>query len=218
VPKAGSSLPPKPAPENPDRLIHPTHIRWLYAHGIPEKLALTFGVYSASKEELIFPHPYGLPTEAYLARHFDRPTSKWHKSGSLDYAIPKKHNTLICEDVLSALKWAAADPDNNGFLALQGHAVTRATTSSVFGTSEYTIVWLDNDKGSVIDSAATIASLVAPVSRTVLVLGGTDPKRYPKAELLKVKDECIKLWQSTPADGKPYHVFNVLSPGQGVCT
>jgi hypothetical protein len=201
-------LPPRWA-EPPQPRLHPRHKLWLSAYGILTNVEA--GVYSASDMELVFPMQGG-----HQIRYFDR-KPKWKCFGHpICYQIKVNAAVLVCEDIISGGKWAHTEGVSGGFIALLGHRPSlKPEEAAQLDGLPAVIVWLDNDKPSVVEAAQSLAHATGP--RTVLIEGGTDPKRYPKSELKKVHDVCIELVKSPPADGRPYHVLQILPPGQGVC-
>lgn len=209
-----------PVPEGPVELpkeiwagpgaIHPKHKLWLRSYGILDQ-ALERDVYSMSDMELVFPYTHDCKLTGYQVRYFDGRKPKWKNKGDpiAWYGAQKaKKNTIITEDIVSAMKWRAAT--EGGYISLGGH---RPYLDPMYyiGLGNF-IVWLDNDKPSVIEAAEDLAYQL----KAVLVTGGTDPKRYTKEELKRVNDECDKLRATAPPDDGSTHVFKVWAPGEGV--
>lgn len=200
-------IPALPKPADPSNLLLPRHKRWLEAYGIDT--CYNTGAYSASKDALVFNYKHG-----HQIRYFDGREPKWMSYGNpVAYSIGDP--VLVVEDIVSALKWNRLDV-LNGYVSLAGHRPNMPAIVPANFKSHY-IVWLDNDKPSVVEAAAALAyELSTESAGVVLIEGGTDPKRYPLSELKQVSDVCNKLFQSAPPDGRPYHVLKVWSPGEGV--
>ena len=195
--------------------IHPRHKLWLDAYGIG-RVAEDSGAYSTSEYELVFPYQLSGARAlcGYQIRYFDGRKPKW-KSRGTPTGARMYGDVIVTEDIVSSLKWWAS-VSNSGYVSLGGHRPSLPLVG--YAAPTMFVVWLDNDKESVIKAAESLAAECATLAPTVLISGGTDPKRYPKSELKKVSDDCKALIKLAPADGRSYHVLKIWNPGEGVCS
>jgi hypothetical protein len=197
-----------------DTMVTPRHRRWLEAYGIIYRSR----AYSANDNELVFPsydvdNPHLLT--GYQIRYFDGRKPKWKSYGTPASGMGGKI-VIVTEDIISSLKWANTVPDS-GYICLAGHrSDIPMHLFSPLRQANLLIVWLDNDKPSVVEASEQLAHYGVG-GTTVLIRGGTDPKRYPKNELKKVFDVCSELIRTPPPDGGSYHVLEIRNPGEGVC-
>ncbi len=190
----------------------PRHELWLAAHGVL-KHATDRGAYSLSPDELVFPYVQD-DLQGYQIRYLDGRKPKWQSAGNTRAWWFSGGLQLVAEDVVSCYKWHEAT--GCGYCLMAGHS--SAWHETCCGANY--VVWLDNDKPSVLEAAESLAQQFGKQERcrAVLVVGGTDPKHYTKQELKQVHDVCAELFKSTPPDGRPYHVFKVWEPGKRVCS
>lgn len=226
--KLPSAAPKKFDPKDmpPSIGLHPRHSLWLKAFGI-EAHAMERGVYSVDRDTLVFPaiHCNGISeATGYQIRRFDSGL-KWESHGRPLQWWAAGEMTVYVEDVVSAYKWVEAT--GQGYVMMAGNRDTVPKSQSWMGyrdnepsLSRFPVVWFDNDKPSVVEAAEGLIKHLTHATKTVgvLILGGTDPKRYSKDELVRVADACIQLVKSTPPDGGSYHVLTLPQPGEGVCT
>ncbi len=167
---------------------------WLTAWGI---IAPANVMSTPDDDGIIIPFADG-----HQIRWFYKDGLKWQTFGDCEFNVMGE-NVVICEDILSAVKFIDADPDN-GAICVFGSSAAGIMPMMPIPPERMYMVWFDNDNDQVNKNAELAARKFASVSsNVVLCTGGTDPKRYTAKELIDVRDQARKLCGTAAPTDKP---------------